>query len=130
MYVSCSVVSNPVDCSLPDSSVLLENSSGIVQARILEWLPFPSPVLFIQGYICPPTASANFHLINLSTKRILLFLCHTHGRSFASCFLFIQILNRAKDRQRESSTTINQFLWLDCSSQNKNLAHYRSIICS
>ena len=29
---------NPVDCSLPDSSV-----HGIFQVRILEWLPFPSP---------------------------------------------------------------------------------------
>ena len=47
-----------------------------------------------------PTASTNFHLINLSAKRLLLFLCHTHGRSFAPCFLFIQILNMAKDRQR------------------------------
>ena len=29
---------NPMHCSLPDSSV-----RGIFQARILEWLPFPSP---------------------------------------------------------------------------------------
>ena len=29
---------DPMDCSLPDSSV-----RGIFQARILEWLPFPSP---------------------------------------------------------------------------------------
>ena len=29
---------NPIDCSLPGSSV-----HGIFQARILEWLPFPSP---------------------------------------------------------------------------------------
>ena len=29
---------NPMDCSLPDSSV-----HGIFQVRILEWLPFPSP---------------------------------------------------------------------------------------
>ena len=29
---------NPVDCSLPGSS-----AHGIFQARILEWIPFPSP---------------------------------------------------------------------------------------
>ena len=39
--VSCSVMSNsldPVDCSPPGSSV-----QGVLQARIMEWLPFPSP---------------------------------------------------------------------------------------
>ena len=34
----CPALCNPVDCSLPNSSV-----PGILQARILEWLPFPSP---------------------------------------------------------------------------------------
>ena len=29
---SCPVLSNPIDCSLPDSSV-----HGILQARVLEW---------------------------------------------------------------------------------------------
>ena len=35
---SCLTVCDPVDCSPPGSSV-----HGILQARILEWLPFPSP---------------------------------------------------------------------------------------
>ena len=35
---SCPILCNPMDCSPPDSSV-----NGISQARILEWLPFPSP---------------------------------------------------------------------------------------
>ena len=35
---SCLTLCNPVDCSLPGSSL-----HGILQARILEWLPFPSP---------------------------------------------------------------------------------------
>ena len=38
---ACSVtsaVSDPVDCSLPGHF-----AHGILQARILEWLPFPSP---------------------------------------------------------------------------------------
>ena len=35
---SCPTVCDPMDCSLPGSSV-----HGILQARILEGLPFPSP---------------------------------------------------------------------------------------
>ena len=35
---SCPTLCDPMDCSLPASSV-----HGIFQARILEWLPFPSP---------------------------------------------------------------------------------------
>ena len=35
---SCRTFCDPVDCSLPVSSV-----NGILQGRILEWLPFPSP---------------------------------------------------------------------------------------
>ena len=35
---SCPTLCNPTDCILPDSSV-----HGIIQARILEWLPSPSP---------------------------------------------------------------------------------------
>ena len=34
---SCPTLSDPMDCSPPGSSV-----RGILQARILEWLPFPS----------------------------------------------------------------------------------------
>ena len=35
---SCLTLCDPVDSSLPGPSVL-----GILQARILEWLPFPPP---------------------------------------------------------------------------------------
>ena len=35
---SCLTLSDPMDCSLPGSSV-----HGIFQARVLEWLPLPSP---------------------------------------------------------------------------------------
>ena len=35
---SCLTLCDPVDCSPPGSSI-----HGILQARILEWLPFPSP---------------------------------------------------------------------------------------
>ena len=35
---SCLTLCDPMDCSPPDSSV-----HGILQARVLGWLPFPSP---------------------------------------------------------------------------------------
>ena len=35
---SCLTLCDPMDCSPPDSSI-----HGIFQARILEWVPFPSP---------------------------------------------------------------------------------------
>ena len=35
---SCPTVSDPMDCSLPGSSI-----HGILQAKILEWVDFPSP---------------------------------------------------------------------------------------
>ena len=37
---SCPTLSDPMDCSLPGSSDL-----GIFQARVLEWVPLPSPRL-------------------------------------------------------------------------------------
>ena len=40
---SCLTLCNPMDCSPPGSSV-----HGIAQARILEWVPFPSPVIWIR----------------------------------------------------------------------------------
>ena len=36
---SCLTLSDPMDCSLPGSSV-----HGIFQARVLEWVSLPSPV--------------------------------------------------------------------------------------
>ena len=37
---SCPILKDPLDCSLPGSSV-----HGILQAGVLEWVPSPSPVL-------------------------------------------------------------------------------------
>ena len=36
--LSCPTLCDPMDCSPPGSSI-----HGISQARVLEWLPFPSP---------------------------------------------------------------------------------------
>ena len=41
---SCPTLSNPVDCSLPGFAI-----HGIFQARVLEWVPVPSPVLQSMG---------------------------------------------------------------------------------
>ena len=46
---SCPTLCNPMDCSLPDSSV-----HGTLQARILEWLSFPPPGI-------SPTQESNPH---------------------------------------------------------------------
>ena len=37
---SCPTLHDPMDCSLPGSSI-----HGIFQARVLEWVPLPSPIL-------------------------------------------------------------------------------------
>ena len=39
---SCLTLSDPMDCSPPGSSV-----HGILQARAMEWVPLPSPKLFL-----------------------------------------------------------------------------------
>ena len=36
---SCPTLCNPIDSSLPGSAI-----PGILQARTLEWVPFPSPM--------------------------------------------------------------------------------------
>ena len=38
----CPTLSDPMDCSPPGSSI-----HGIFQARVLEWVPLPSPLLNI-----------------------------------------------------------------------------------
>ena len=39
---SCLTLRDPMDCSLPGSSV-----HGILQAGVLEWVPSPSPILHL-----------------------------------------------------------------------------------
>ena len=52
----CLTLSDPMDCSLPGSSV-----HGIFQARVLEWVPLPSP-------------SWRLEVQNQDTHRAVLFL--------------------------------------------------------
>ena len=63
VYVSCSVVSNPVDCSLPDSSV-----HGIFQARILEWVVIPFSSSLYIGLHLPPYSQHQFSSHKLVNK--------------------------------------------------------------
>ena len=42
---SCLTLCNPMDCSPPGSAV-----HGIFQARVLEWVPLPSPSKDLEGY--------------------------------------------------------------------------------
>ena len=49
---SCSTLSDPMECSLPGSSI-----HGILQARVLEGVPLPSPIyihicMYIYIYTC------------------------------------------------------------------------------
>ena len=43
---SCPTLRDPMDCSLPGSSI-----HGIFQARVLEWVPLPSPKPLLDTYI-------------------------------------------------------------------------------
>ena len=62
---SCLSLCNPLDCSLPGSSVL-----GILQARILEWVACPPP-----GDL--PTQGSNPHLqCLLHWQAVLYHQCH------------------------------------------------------
>ena len=58
---SCLTLRDPMDCSLPGSSV-----HGIFQARVLEWgaIVFSIPSIFLLTYtfIYPSTYSLSFHL--------------------------------------------------------------------
>ena len=44
---SCPILSDPTDCSLPGSS-----AHGIFRARVLEWLPLPSPKESADNVLC------------------------------------------------------------------------------
>ena len=62
---SCPTVCDPMNCSLPGSSI-----HGILQVRILKWLPFPSPGDLHDPGIEPrsPTLQVDSLLFELSGK--------------------------------------------------------------
>ena len=57
---SCPTLCDPMDCSLPVSSVL-----GILQARILEWVAMPSSrgVFLTQASNLSPLRLLNWHVV-------------------------------------------------------------------
>ena len=66
---SCLTLCNPVDCSLPGSSVY-----GILQARILEWVAMPSS----RGIF--PTQGSNSSLLHLMHWQVLPLLLMPPGK--------------------------------------------------
>ena len=54
---SCPTLSDPIDCSLPGSSI-----HGVFQARVLEWGAIASLVYYKQNYIVNFSCSSDRHL--------------------------------------------------------------------
>ena len=87
---SCSTLCNPMDCSLPGSSV-----QGIFQARILEWLAMPSS----RG-IFPSRDCTHISYISCTTSTTwemlkYIFICiytHTHMYMCVCVFLSLHFL--------------------------------------
>ena len=75
---SCLTLSDPMDCSLPGSSI-----HGIFRARVLEWVPLPSPSKLLRR---AHTVSFNFcrsPRIKILRKDSFLKICsHSNGYYF------------------------------------------------
>ena len=67
-FHSCPTLCNPMDCSLPGSSI-----HGVLEARILEWVAMPS---LLQGLI--PTQGSNLHWKQGSLPLVSPGKAHTH----------------------------------------------------
>ena len=69
---SCLTLSDPMGCSLPGSSI-----HGILQARGLEWVPFPSPGDLLKPGIKPgsPALQASPYSLPITIPSIKLFHC-------------------------------------------------------
>ena len=73
----CPTLCDPVDCSLPGSSV-----HGILQAIILEWVAMPSSrgIFLTQGLNC----YLSFNLHNWKRLKSLAFICITETEAWRS----------------------------------------------
>ena len=73
---SCWTLRDPMDCSLPGSSV-----PGIFQARVLEWVPLPSPVQLLSCvlslHLCNSRTAARQASLSFSISLCLLKLMST-----------------------------------------------------
>ena len=89
---SCPTLCDPMDCHLPGSSVC-----GILQAKILEWVPCPSPGDFPHPVIKPrsPTLQADSLPSELPGK-LLVFIGTSYTISFHLDVCFLEDSNEWK----------------------------------
>ena len=75
---SCPALSDPMDCSLPGSSV-----HGIFQARILEWvaIAFSDSILKSRDITLP----ANVHLVKAMVFPVVIYGCESWAIKKAEC---------------------------------------------
>ena len=68
---SCLTLSDPMDCSLPGSSI-----HGIFQARVLEWgaIAFSMVVSYDPLYFCDVNCNFSFFISHFVLKLLLYFL--------------------------------------------------------
>ena len=100
---SCPTLCNPIDGSPPGSPV-----PGILQARTLEWLPFPSPGLTGNGAKEP--VSADTHVTNTTCahahqKQMLLPHAHTHTHTRKRCSCHTRTRTRTPERDAPATHT-------------------------
>ena len=74
----CPTLCNPMDCSLPGSSI-----HGIFRATVLEWVPFPSPILWLHRTIIKYHLNLliKYHLLHRLIGKILLVRQHSSKRA-------------------------------------------------
>ena len=63
----CPTLSDPMDCSLPGSSI-----HGIFQARVLEWVPLPSPVNIGLKRL---SSSSSIYIYKTYSSQMYVFIC-------------------------------------------------------
>ena len=90
---------DPMDCSPPDSSV-----RGISQARILEWVPFPSPGAHPYSGIEPmsPALAGGFFAIEPSGKPCLCLAYTTLDNQFKSMKILLFCLGLLLEKENNS----------------------------
>ena len=70
----CLTFRNPMDCSLPGSSI-----HGIFQARVLEWLPLPSPMTNLDNVLKgrDNTLPTKVYTVKAMGFPVLMYICES-----------------------------------------------------
>ena len=100
---SCPTLCDPMDCSLPGSSV-----HGIFQARLLEWGAIVGYYFLLQGTF--QTQGSNWHLLYLLHCRQILSLLSNQGSLISYLTEIISLLIPYFSKSKASK--------MDCSVQN------------